>query len=241
LAIFGLVKGFGCLANRVPTFQRGALVPSMVQKWPNNNVPTRVTGWAELANYQRYASMTTQEIELKALMLASLNGDATAHRALLDGLSRRLRAYYKGKLARFGRGAVEAEDLVQEAVLAIHLKRHTYDPAEPLTAWVHAIARYKLIDFLRRTRKSTSDVPIEQADTIMAHDDNIDAESTYDLKRLMQRLPEKTRCSIEAVKLDGQSIAEAADRCGISESGVKVNIHRGLKTLAVLIARETRA
>jgi len=184
--------------------------------------------------------MTTREIELKALMLASLDGDAASHRALLNQLSRRLRAYYKGKLARFGRGAAEAEDLVQETVLAIHLKRHTYDPAEPLTPWVHAIARYKLIDFLRRTRASLTDVPIEEADTIMAHDDNVDAESTYDLKRLIQRLPEKMRCSIEAVKLDGQSIAEAAKRCGISESGVRVSIHRGLKTLAALVARETR-
>ncbi|MGL4558080.1 MAG: sigma-70 family RNA polymerase sigma factor, partial [Afipia sp.] len=77
--------------------------------------------------------MTTHEIELKALMLASLDGDAASHRALLEQLSRRLRAYYKGKLARIGRGAAEAEDLVQEAVLAIHFKRHTYDPAEPLT------------------------------------------------------------------------------------------------------------
>jgi RNA polymerase sigma-70 factor (ECF subfamily) len=185
--------------------------------------------------------MTTHEIELKALMLASLDGDAASHRALLDRLSRRLRAYYKGKLARFGRSAAEAEDLVQEAVLAIHFKRHTYDPTEPLTPWVHAIARYKLIDFLRRTRTSLAEVPIDAADTMMAHDDNLGAESTYDLKRLLQRLPKKMRCSIEAVKLDGQSIAEAADRCGISESGVKVNIHRGLKTLAALIARETRA
>src|SRR5712672_574111 len=105
--------------------------------------------------------MTTHEIELKALMLASRDGDAASHRALLDRLSRRLRAYYKGKLARIGRGA--------------DLKRHTYDPAEPLTPWVHAIARYKLIDFLRRNRASISDVPIEEADTVMAHDDNVDA------------------------------------------------------------------
>jgi RNA polymerase sigma-70 factor (ECF subfamily) len=184
--------------------------------------------------------MTTHEIELKALMLASLDGDAASHRALLERLSRRLRAYFKGKLTGIGRGISEAEDLVQEAVLAIHLKRHTYDPTEPLTPWVHAIARYKLIDFLRRSRTSFAEVSIEEADTMMAHDDNVDAESSYDLRRLMQRLPEKMRCSIEAVKLDGQSIAEAADRCGISESGVKVNIHRGLKTLAALIARETQ-
>jgi RNA polymerase sigma-70 factor (ECF subfamily) len=185
--------------------------------------------------------MTTDEIDLKTLMLASLEGHAASHRALLSRLSGRLRAYYRGKLARIGRGAAEAEDLVQEAILAIHLKRHTYDPTEPLTPWVHAIARYKLIDFLRRTRTSLADVPIGEADAIAAHDDNVDAESTFDIGRLMERLPKNMRCSIEAVKLDGLSIAEAAVRCRISESGVKMSIHRGLKTLAAMIARETQA
>lgn len=185
--------------------------------------------------------MATDEIDLKTLMLASLEGHAASHRALLSRLSGRLRAYYRGKLARIGRGAAEAEDLVQEAILAVHLKRHTYDPTEPLTPWVHAIARYKLIDFLRRTRTSLADVPIDEADAIAAHDDNVDAESTFDIGRLMERLPKNMRCSIEAVKLDGLSIAEAAVRCRISESAVKMSIHRGLKTLAAMIARETQA
>ena len=54
--------------------------------------------------------MTTDETELKALMLASLDGDAASHRALLERLSRRLRAYYKGKLTGMGRGVAEAEE-----------------------------------------------------------------------------------------------------------------------------------
>src|ERR1700694_1063112 len=98
--------------------------------------------------------MTTHEIELKALMLASLDGDAASHRVLLDRLSRRLRAYYKGKLATGGRSAEAAEDVVEEGVTETHFNRHTCDPADPLTGWVHAIAPYKLIDFLRRTRAS---------------------------------------------------------------------------------------
>jgi RNA polymerase sigma-70 factor (ECF subfamily) len=105
---------------------------------------------------------------------------------------------------------------------------------------VHAIARYKLIDFLRRNRASLAEVPIDEADEVMAHDDAAGAESTYDIRRLMQRLPQGMQCAIEAVKLDGLSVAEAARRCGLSESGVKINIHRGIKTLAALIARETR-
>jgi RNA polymerase sigma-70 factor, ECF subfamily len=184
--------------------------------------------------------MTTTKTELKALMLASQEGDAAAHRALLERLSRHLRAYYKGKLANIGRGTMEAEDLVQEAVLAIHIQRHTYDPEEPLTPWVHAIARYKLIDFLRRNRASVANVPIDEANEVMAKDDYVSAESSFDLRRLLKQLPQKMECAIEAVKLDGLSIAEAARRCGISESSVKVNIHRGLKALVALIAQRTQ-
>src|SRR5258707_4900010 len=98
-------------------------------------------------------------MELKALMVASLDGNAASYRSLLDRLSSRLRAYYKGKLARFGRGATEAEDLVQEVLLAIHLKRHTYDTGEPFTPWLHTIARYKLIDYLSRIRTSPNVPP----------------------------------------------------------------------------------
>jgi RNA polymerase sigma-70 factor (ECF subfamily) len=182
--------------------------------------------------------MATIEAELKNLMVAGLAGDAAAHRTLLDRLSRRLRAYYKGRLARIGRSATEAEDLVQEALLAIHNQRHTYEPGEPLTPWVHAIARYKLIDHLRRTRASVADLPIDEAAEIMAQDDHAGAESAYDLHRLLSRLPRKMRRAIECVKLDGLSVAEAAGQCGMSESAVKVSVHRGLRALAASIARE---
>ncbi|MGZ9073533.1 MAG: sigma-70 family RNA polymerase sigma factor, partial [Rhodoplanes sp.] len=112
--------------------------------------------------------MPASEPEFKALMTASLAGDAAAHRALLGHLSGRLRAYYKGRLARIGRGATEAEDLVQEALIAIHTGRHTYDPAEPFTPWMQAIARYKLVDHLRRTRVSLAEAPIDDAADVMA-------------------------------------------------------------------------
>jgi RNA polymerase sigma factor (sigma-70 family) len=103
-----------------------------------------------------------------ALMLASQDGDA-----------------------KLGRGAAEAEDLVQEAVLAIHIQRHTFDPQEPLTPWLHAIARYKLINFLRRNRASAADAPIDQANDVMANDDHLSAEGSFDLRRLLKHLPEK--------------------------------------------------
>jgi len=182
--------------------------------------------------------MATIEAELKGLMVAGLDGDAAAHRALLDKLSRRLRAFYKTRLERIGRGATEAEDLVQEALLAIHIQRHTYDPTEPLTPWIYAIARYKLIDHLRTTSSQLTDAPIERAAELFAQDDHVGAESAYDLRRLLDQLPSKMRQAIQCVKIDGLSVTEAASQCGISESAVKVNVHRGLKRLAATIARE---
>jgi RNA polymerase sigma-70 factor (ECF subfamily) len=184
--------------------------------------------------------MAANEAELRALMKASLRGDAAAYRTLLSRLSATLRAYYKGRLARIGRSATEAEDLMQEALMAIHTRRHTYDPAAPLMPWVYAIARYKLIDHLRRTRASLADLPIENAEEIMAQDDHVATESANDLTKLLSQLPEKMRRAIQSVKLDGLSVAETATRCDMSESDVKVSVHRGLKALIASIARERR-
>ena len=176
--------------------------------------------------------MTASEAELKELMIAGLDGDAAAYKRLLDQLSGRLRSYYKSRLAQLIRGASEAEDLVQEALIAIHTRRHTYDRNEPLTPWAYAIARYKLIDHLRRTQPLLADVPIEDAEDVLARDDHASVESAHDLRRLLGELPDKMRRAIECVKLQGLSVAEAAGRCGMSESAVKVNVHRGLKALA---------
>jgi RNA polymerase sigma-70 factor (ECF subfamily) len=179
-----------------------------------------------------------KEARLRALMIAGLKGDASSHRALLSALSGHLRAYYRSRLARAGRGPEETEDLVQEALMAIHTRRNTYDPAELLTPWIYAIARYKLIDHLRQSQPRLADVPIEDASEITAADDPAATESNLDLNRLLLKLPEKVRMSIKYVKIDGLSVVETAERCGISESAVKINVHRGLKTLSAVISQE---
>lgn len=185
--------------------------------------------------------MSTNEQELKALMTAGLDGDAVAYRMLLERLSQHLRSYYRGRLRRVGRGEFEAEDLLQEALLAVHTRRHTYDRAELFTPWLHAIARYKLIDYLRRTNSSRGDVPIEDASEITSHADHEEVESSIDLRRLMAQLPMKMQRAIQYVKLDGLSVAEAARRSGTTESAIKINIHRGLKALSAAIGPEHKS
>ena len=168
-------------------------------------------------------------------MISGLDGDGSAHRALLERLSGHLRGYFKHRFARIGHGPTEAEDMVQEALIAIHTQRHTYDRLQPLTPWVYAIARYKFLDYLRRTKASFRDVPIENAAEIMAHDDSGGIDSGLDLERLMSGLSSKARQAIQCVKLDGLSVREAAEKCGMSESAVKVSVHRGLKALSRII------
>jgi RNA polymerase sigma-70 factor (ECF subfamily) len=186
-------------------------------------------------------SVSTSEAELRALMISGLDGDAAAHRTLLENLSSRLRGYFQGQLNRIGRGPIEAEDLVQEALIAIHTRRHTYDTGQLFTPWVYAIARYKFVDYLRREKASMRDQPIEETKELLASSDNSgQVESSLDLERLMAGLAPKVRQAIQAVKLDGLSVGEAAAQCGLSESNVKVTIHRGLKAMARLI-RESRS
>ncbi len=178
------------------------------------------------------------ERELRALMIASLDGDAGAYHQLLERLTCHLRAYYRRRFARIGHGPTEAEDLLQEALIAVHTHRHTYDRSQPFTPWIHAIARYKFLDYLRRTKSSFKNVPMESVDELTSNSDMTAVDSGLDLQRLLSEISSKARVAIQYVKLEGLSVSEAAARSGMSESAVKVAVHRGLKALAVRIRQE---
>ena len=162
-------------------------------------------------------------------MIAALGGDAMSYRALLDELSRHLKGYFSRRLGP--NRMADVEDLVQETLLAVHARRATYDTARPFTVWMHAVARYKLIDYFRQhTIRAT--VPIEDVDGLFAPDVSEAAMARHDVDRLLETIPPRSRNLIQSVKLDGQSIAETASLTGMSESAVKVGIHRSVKALA---------
>ena len=180
----------------------------------------------------------SSESQLRELMIRGLDGDAASYRTLLERLSGQLRAFFKARLNRIGRGPVEAEDLIQETLIAIHTRRHTYHRSQLFTPWAHAVARYKFLDYLRRTKLSVADIPIDQAEELIVREDTAQTESSMDLEKLLQEISPKQRQAIRYVKLDGLSVSEAAVRSGMSESAVKVSVHRGLKALARLISKE---
>lgn len=170
------------------------------------------------------------EERLRSLLVGGLAGDAAAYRAFLDALAAHLRSFLRWRLARVPH---EVEDLVQETLLAVHNQRHTYDAAQPVTAWARAIARYKLIDLLRRrSRTDLLNEPLDENDSLFASSDHDAAEASYDMAKLLRQLPERQRLPIQYVKIEGQSVSDTARRIGMSESAVKVGIHRGLKALA---------
>lgn len=172
---------------------------------------------------------------MRAMMLAGLEGDDAAYKKLLSRLSAYLRGYFNGQFERVGRSAADAEDLVQETLIALHTRRHTYDRSQLLTPWVHAIARYRMIDFLRRTKSVRLAIPVEDVEDLIAEDESPGIESRLDLEDLLSQLKPRTRQVIQLVKLDGLSVSEAAERSNMSESAIKVTVHRGLKALAQLV------
>lgn len=179
-----------------------------------------------------------RETKLRSLMTAALDGDARAYRVLLEQLTGHLRAYYRRRFALIGRGPDEAEDLLQEVLIAIHTRRQTYDASQPFTPWLHAIARYKFLDHLRQTKSTFKDVPMEESWELLAHSNMTAIENGLDLDRLLSKISFTASQAIRYVKLEGLSVREAAVRCGMSESAVKVAVHRGLKALASKIGGE---
>jgi RNA polymerase sigma-70 factor, ECF subfamily len=167
------------------------------------------------------------EERLRPLMIRSLEGHSDAHRQLLETLGRYLRGYFA---RRIGAAAAEVEDLVQETLLAVHLKRETYDRSLPFTPWAYALARYKLIDHLRRRNRAIQ-IPLEDADALFSADDPEEGAVRTDLDRLLQRLPDRQRSLIEDVKLQGLSVEEAARKRGVTAVSARVMLHRSLKWL----------
>lgn len=169
------------------------------------------------------------EEELRELMLMSLDGHSESYQRLLHQISTLIRAYLRRRLVR---APEEIEDLLQETLLAIHSKRHTYRKDEPFTPWLYAVARYKMIDCLRRRSKHEAlNVPFEDDMDWLARSDSEASESKKVLDKMLESLPDNQRLPIQHTKLDGLSVSEAAAITGMSISAIKVGVHRGMKAL----------
>ncbi|MGC4026650.1 MAG: sigma-70 family RNA polymerase sigma factor [Mesorhizobium sp.] len=170
------------------------------------------------------------EAILAGLLRASLAGDEKAYAEFL----RRAAALIRGFVRR--KGGTDTEDVVQETLLAIHLKRHTWRQDLPVLPWLFAIARYKLIDAWRR-RGRRIDVDIDDFREIIPAPEPQEALNERDLGRVLDALPAGQRSVVSSISVDGNSISETAEKLGMNETAVRVALHRGLKALASKFGR----
>ncbi len=168
------------------------------------------------------------------LMAAAQDGHGGAYRRLLDELRVWLLRFYARRLP-----PAAVEDAVQDTLIAIHEKRHTYDRARPFKPWLAAIARYKWIDRLRAMSR-TATGPLED-DDVAVEDHGGAVVSAAVLDQLLAELKPAQASAIRLVQLEGCSIEEASARTGQSGALVKVNIHRGIAKLSAMVQRQPHA
>lgn len=184
--------------------------------------------------------MSVREAQWADWMRAGLDGDGEAYRRLLEALAPALRRITSLGLTRAGLGNADVEDVVQEILLAIHLKRHTWLRDQPFSPWLHAVARYKLIDAMRR-RGRRGEVPIDDLIEVLPDQTPRIDRSPQELSKLVGRLKGRKHDVVTAVSLHGGSIGDAAKQFAMSEGAVRVALHRGLKRLAHLYRDEEPA
>lgn len=178
-----------------------------------------------------------REGEWAAWMRAAMAGDAAAYRRFLVTVTPHLRTAARRRCRAAGVSEDHAEDVVQEVLLAIHLKRGSWDQSRPIGPWIAAIVRNKLIDVLRRRGRHVI-VPIDDViETLGAEEDR--SEDPREIDGLLGRLKIRQREIVKAISIEGSSVRETADRLRMTEGAVRVALHRALKTLASLYRQET--
>lgn len=175
----------------------------------------------------------TPETEWAALMRAALTGDAAAYHALLTALAPQLRVVARRGCQRFGLAPADAEDVVQETLLAIHLKRQTWQQDAPIGPWIRAIARNKLVDMLRRRVRRGVEIDIDDLGDVLAATPAQDRGVVQDVAKHLDALAPGQRNVVQSVAVDGISIRDTAQKLNMSEGAVRVSLHRGLAALAV--------
>jgi RNA polymerase sigma-70 factor (ECF subfamily) len=175
--------------------------------------------------------VSQRELEWAVWMRAANAGDAAAYERLLRDMATALRPIARRGLARGGGNVSESEDVVQEVLLAVHMKRHSWDTAKPIGPWIRAIAHHKVVDALRR-RGSRYDLPIEEFSDMIPAPDEAPPLRECEVDRHLELLPAGQRLVVQTIAVEGASIGEAAARLNMTQGAVRVALHRGLAALA---------
>src|SRR6266851_4013421 len=158
-------------------------------------------------------------------MRSAISGDGAAYHRLLKAVAPVLRAAARRGLARAGQPVDQSEDIVQDILLAVHLKRHTWDAKAPFAPWLFAIARNKLIDALRRRGRRVFVNIDDFAETIPS-------------EPAAETAPARQRDVLQSIAVDSASIKDTAAKLAMSEGAVRVALHRGLASLTAKLREQ---
>lgn len=175
--------------------------------------------------------MAAPDDDWSLLMRAALNGDSRSYARLLHEVTPVLRGVVLAK----GRSLTREhrEDIVQEVLMAIHRKRHTWQSDLPIRPWLYAIARHKVIDAFR-AKGSAVHLPIEDFEQVLAAEDAPDGLAARDVAGLIGRLDRRSAQIVRAVGIEDEPTATVGARLGMTEGAVRVAMHRAMKRLAAL-------
>ncbi len=170
-------------------------------------------------------------------MRAGIAGDAIAYRAFLEGATPFIRAIAQRRCTQLGAERYDAEDVVQDVLLAIHLKRGTWDPSRPIGPWLAAIVRNKVVDVFRRRGRHIK-VPIDDVIDTLQAEEPVEHPDSRTVERMLSHLKEGQRRIVTSISLEGASVRQTAEKFNLSEGAVRVTLHRALKSLAALYRKE---
>lgn len=170
-------------------------------------------------------------------MRAAIAGDTQSYHKLLTTIAPHLRAIARRRCDQFGAAPSEAEDVVQEVLLAIHLKRGTWDPTRPLGPWLSALVRNKVVDSLRRKGRHIS-IPLEDITATLESEERLSAADRMDVETILARLKDPQKTIVQSISIEGSSVRETADRLKMTEVAVRVSLHRALKALSALYSEQ---
>jgi RNA polymerase sigma-70 factor (ECF subfamily) len=171
------------------------------------------------------------EGDLADLMRAANRGDAEAYRKLLRETSPVLRGFVQRTNSSYRLSPEDVEDIVQETLLAMHLKRHTWVQSKPLLPWVRAMAYNKLVDHLRRSGRGEQ-LPIDEFGDLLVADAPTSISSAVDAETAIGKLKGRQRDVVMAISVNGKSAREVAEELAMTEGAVRVVLHRALRSLS---------
>lgn len=194
---------------------------------------------ANSAGQSRTSGMTDRETELADLLRAALSGDQRAYARFLQTITPILRGIVRARGGQFGPEA--QEDIVQDILLSVHAKRHTWTATAPVLPWLYAITRYKVIDAQRRKRHRDHepiDPMINQIEAEPHADDVTAAMAARDSAALIDQLDTRSARIVRAVSLEGDTTTEVGQRLSMTEGAVRVALHRAIKRLGAIARKD---